>query len=200
MQVWDLIVVGAGVAGAAFAYQQGVDGRRVLLLERDLRCACGRCAFATWVVVVLVMGLVLVACGGWLVAQAWCLIIYMHSMVHFSQASSGGSCTHTHAEPPIHACLHASMHTSLLRVLRAYPPPNLPPSPLPPPHTSTPPSMPCSQPDRIVGELLQPGGYMILKRMGLEACVNGIDAQKVYGYCMFKGEGEAKVAYPLEGV
>lgn len=46
MQVWDLIVVGAGVAGAAFAYQQGVDGRRVLLLERDLRCACGRCAFA----------------------------------------------------------------------------------------------------------------------------------------------------------
>lgn len=35
-QVWDLVVVGAGVAGAAFAYQQGREGRRVLLLERDL--------------------------------------------------------------------------------------------------------------------------------------------------------------------
>lgn len=36
LQVWDLIIVGAGVAGAAFAYQQGCSGRRVLLLERDL--------------------------------------------------------------------------------------------------------------------------------------------------------------------
>jgi hypothetical protein len=35
-QVWDIIVVGAGIAGASFAYQQGRDGRRVLLLERDL--------------------------------------------------------------------------------------------------------------------------------------------------------------------
>ena len=35
-QVWDMIIVGAGVAGAAFAYQQGCSGRRVLLLERDL--------------------------------------------------------------------------------------------------------------------------------------------------------------------
>ena len=31
-----MIIVGAGVAGAAFAYQQGCSGRRVLLLERDL--------------------------------------------------------------------------------------------------------------------------------------------------------------------
>jgi hypothetical protein len=36
-----------------------------------------------------------------------------------------------------------------------------------------------SQPDRIVGELLQPGGYLMLKRLGLEHAVDGIDAQKV---------------------
>ena len=36
-----------------------------------------------------------------------------------------------------------------------------------------------SQPDRIVGELLQPGGYLMLKRLGLAECTEGIDAQKV---------------------
>ena len=88
-----MIIVGAGVAGAAFAYEQGKQGRRVLVIERDLR-----------------------------------------------------------------------------------------------------------QPDRIIGELLQPGGYLALKRLGLEHCVEGIDAQKVYGYCMFKNGKEAKVSYPTEGM
>jgi squalene monooxygenase len=91
-QVWDLIVVGAGIAGTTFACEQGRQGRKTLLLERDLR-----------------------------------------------------------------------------------------------------------QPDRIVGELLQPGGYLALKRLGLERCVEGIDAQRVKGYCMFKDGAVAKVAYPLEG-
>ena len=36
-----------------------------------------------------------------------------------------------------------------------------------------------AQPDRIVGELLQPGGYLALKRLGLAHAVLGIDAQKV---------------------
>ena len=36
-----------------------------------------------------------------------------------------------------------------------------------------------AQPDRIVGELLQPGGYLALKRLGLAGAVLGIDAQKV---------------------
>jgi squalene monooxygenase len=36
-----------------------------------------------------------------------------------------------------------------------------------------------AQPDRIVGELLQPGGYLMLKRLGLAGAVLGIDAQKV---------------------
>lgn len=92
-QVWDVIVVGAGVAGAAFAHQQGKDGRKVLLLDRDL-----------------------------------------------------------------------------------------------------------NQPDRIVGELLQPGGYLMLKRMGLESTLDGIDAQRVQGYCMFKDIKCAKVFYPTEGM
>lgn len=34
------------------------------------------------------------------------------------------------------------------------------------------------QPNRIIGELLQPGGYLMLKRLGLAHCVDGIDAQK----------------------
>lgn len=89
---WDVIIVGAGVAGASLAYALGNEGRRVLLLERDL-----------------------------------------------------------------------------------------------------------SEPVRIVGELLQPGGYLKLKELGLEHCVDGIDAQKVYGYAMYKDDGEALVGYPLEG-
>lgn len=36
-----------------------------------------------------------------------------------------------------------------------------------------------SQPDRIVGELLQPGGYLVLKKLGLESCTENIDAVKV---------------------
>ena len=36
-----------------------------------------------------------------------------------------------------------------------------------------------TQPDRRVGELLQPGGYLMLKRLGLESCVDGIDSIKV---------------------
>ncbi|KAJ7543689.1 hypothetical protein O6H91_09G048500 [Diphasiastrum complanatum] len=53
--------------------------------------------------------------------------------------------------------------------------------------------------DRIVGELLQPGGYMKLLELGLEDCVEEIDSQTVFGYALFKSEAHAKVAYPLEG-
>eukprot|EP00884_Botryococcus_braunii_P022031 jgi/Botrbrau1/8511/Bobra.0029s0015.1 len=35
-QEWDLIIVGAGVAGCALAHTQGKDGRRVLIVERNL--------------------------------------------------------------------------------------------------------------------------------------------------------------------
>ncbi|KAF8886320.1 SE-domain-containing protein [Infundibulicybe gibba] len=40
------------------------------------------------------------------------------------------------------------------------------------------------EPDRIVGELLQPGGVAALKQLGLRACLDGIDAITVKGYCV----------------
>lgn len=55
------------------------------------------------------------------------------------------------------------------------------------------------QPDRIVGELLQPGGYLMLKKMGLEDCTREIDAQEVYGYALFKGNSAFNILYPTEG-
>lgn len=35
-----------------------------------------------------------------------------------------------------------------------------------------------TEPDRIVGELLQPGGYLKLKELGMEDAVEGIDSVK----------------------
>ncbi|KEH35856.1 putative squalene monooxygenase [Medicago truncatula] len=87
----DIIIVGAGVAGSALAYTLGKDGRRVLIIERDL-----------------------------------------------------------------------------------------------------------NEPDRIVGELLQPGGYLKLIELGLDDCVEKIDAQKVFGYALFKDGKHTRLSYPLE--
>ncbi|KAL5855220.1 hypothetical protein ACOSQ3_005052 [Xanthoceras sorbifolium] len=55
-----------------------------------------------------------------------------------------------------------------------------------------------SEPDRIVGELLQPGGYLKLMELGLEDCVGDIDAQSVYGYALFMDGKTIKLSYPLE--
>jgi len=41
-----------------------------------------------------------------------------------------------------------------------------------------------SEPDEIIGELLQPGGVGKLKEMGLEEALSGIDAQPIQGYAM----------------
>lgn len=41
-----------------------------------------------------------------------------------------------------------------------------------------------SQPDRIVGELLQPGGVAALERLGMKDCLDGFDATPVEGYCV----------------
>lgn len=87
----DIVVVGAGVAGAALAYALGKDGRKVHVIERDLR-----------------------------------------------------------------------------------------------------------EPNRIVGELLQPGGYLKLIELGIEDCVEEIGAQKVFGYALYKDGKNTKLAYPLE--
>nr|BBE15483.1 squalene epoxidase [Polygala tenuifolia] len=55
-----------------------------------------------------------------------------------------------------------------------------------------------SEPDRIVGELLQPGGYLKLVELGLQDCVEDIDAQRVFGYALFKDGKDIRLAYPLE--
>ncbi|KAF3439096.1 hypothetical protein FNV43_RR17371 [Rhamnella rubrinervis] len=55
-----------------------------------------------------------------------------------------------------------------------------------------------TEPDRIVGELLQPGGYLKLIELGLEDCVEKIDAQKIFGYALFKDGKKTRLSYPLE--
>ncbi|RDX66123.1 hypothetical protein CR513_55144 [Mucuna pruriens] len=55
-----------------------------------------------------------------------------------------------------------------------------------------------TEPDRIVGELLQPGGYLKLIELGLEDCVDEIDAQQVFGYALFKDGKHTRLSYPLE--
>ncbi|CAK9145012.1 unnamed protein product [Ilex paraguariensis] len=54
--------------------------------------------------------------------------------------------------------------------------------------------------DRIVGELLPPGGYLKLIELDLEDCVNGIDAQRVLGYALFKDGKSTRLSYHLKGL
>jgi len=54
-----------------------------------------------------------------------------------------------------------------------------------------------SEPDRIVGELLQPGGVKALTKLGLRDCLEGIDAIPEHGYqVMYRDE---KVLIPYLG-
>ncbi|OCT75038.1 squalene monooxygenase [Xenopus laevis] len=55
------------------------------------------------------------------------------------------------------------------------------------------------EPDRIVGELLQPGGYQVLKDLGLGDAVEGLDAHVVHGYVVhdFESKAEVEIPYPL---
>ncbi|KAJ3268783.1 hypothetical protein HDV01_002297 [Terramyces sp. JEL0728] len=48
------------------------------------------------------------------------------------------------------------------------------------------------EPDRIVGELLQPGGVEALRQMNME----GIDGIAVYGYAVIKKDAEVVLPYP----
>ncbi|KAL8767168.1 MAG: hypothetical protein Q9209_006259 [Squamulea sp. 1 TL-2023] len=53
------------------------------------------------------------------------------------------------------------------------------------------------EPDRIVGELLQPGGVQALKKLGLRDCLEDIDAIRVKGYeVIYYGNG-VEIPYPL---
>ena len=54
------------------------------------------------------------------------------------------------------------------------------------------------EPDRIVGELLQPGGVSALKELGIEECLEEIDSIRVQGYeVIYYGEG-VEIKYPRE--
>ncbi|KAL1926909.1 hypothetical protein VTP01DRAFT_5239 [Rhizomucor pusillus] len=55
-----------------------------------------------------------------------------------------------------------------------------------------------SEPDRIVGELLQPGGVNALKQLGLEDCIEGIDGIPCYGYAVFRNNEIVDIPYPVE--
>lgn len=52
------------------------------------------------------------------------------------------------------------------------------------------------QPDRIVGELLQPGGYRALSDLGLQDCVEGLDEHTVKGYVIHDLKTGAQVVVP----
>ncbi|KAK2467148.1 hypothetical protein APHAL10511_000697 [Amanita phalloides] len=53
-----------------------------------------------------------------------------------------------------------------------------------------------AEPDRIVGELLQPGGVMALRRLGLEPCLENMDAIPVHGYCVYDNGKSVHIPYP----
>ncbi|XP_020652178.3 squalene monooxygenase [Pogona vitticeps] len=52
------------------------------------------------------------------------------------------------------------------------------------------------EPDRIVGELLQPGGYRALKELGLAEAVEGIDGHVINGYIIHDLESKSEVEIP----
>ena len=53
-----------------------------------------------------------------------------------------------------------------------------------------------AEPDRIVGELLQPRGVEAMKIMGMEECLEGIDAVPAYGYCVVNEGKNVRIPYP----
>ncbi|KAF9582415.1 Squalene epoxidase [Lunasporangiospora selenospora] len=52
-----------------------------------------------------------------------------------------------------------------------------------------------SEPDRIVGEYLQPAGYNALKELGLADCLEGIDAIPTLGYGVIRGQERVHIPY-----
>ena len=56
------------------------------------------------------------------------------------------------------------------------------------------------EPDRIVGELLQPGGVQALTELGLRGCLEDIDAIKVKGYGVSYYDELVHIPYPANAV
>ncbi|ELU04561.1 hypothetical protein CAPTEDRAFT_127930, partial [Capitella teleta] len=53
------------------------------------------------------------------------------------------------------------------------------------------------EPDRIVGELLQPGGCIALRKLGLGECLEGFDAHTIKGYVIhYEGGKRVDIPYP----
>lgn len=52
-----------------------------------------------------------------------------------------------------------------------------------------------SEPDRIIGELMQPGGIQALEQLKLGHLLEGIDAQEVNGYNLIKGNDRFTIEY-----
>jgi squalene monooxygenase len=57
-----------------------------------------------------------------------------------------------------------------------------------------------NEPDRIVGELLQPGGVAALEKLAMGECLEGIDAIPVKGYRVFYRGESITFWYPPVGV
>jgi squalene monooxygenase len=55
-----------------------------------------------------------------------------------------------------------------------------------------------AEPDRIVGELLQPGGVKALTKLGLRDCLDGIDAIPEYGYQVIYKDERVLIPYVEE--
>ncbi|KAG8999033.1 Squalene epoxidase [Tulasnella sp. JGI-2019a] len=53
-----------------------------------------------------------------------------------------------------------------------------------------------AEPNRIVGELLQPGGMNALRELGLEDCVENIDAISTFGYAVLYKGTTIHIPYP----
>ncbi|KIJ60517.1 hypothetical protein HYDPIDRAFT_183572 [Hydnomerulius pinastri MD-312] len=53
-----------------------------------------------------------------------------------------------------------------------------------------------SEPDRIVGELLQPAGVAALQKLGMESALEGFDAIPVHGYCVVQSSRNVHIPYP----
>ncbi len=53
--------------------------------------------------------------------------------------------------------------------------------------------------ERMIGELLQPGGVIKLRELGLEHLLDELDAQEIEGYALFMNGDSFKISYPEEG-
>ncbi|KAL1226163.1 Squalene epoxidase 5 [Cardamine amara subsp. amara] len=54
------------------------------------------------------------------------------------------------------------------------------------------------EPERMVGEIMQPGGRLMLSKLGLQDCLEEIDAQKATGLAIYKDGKEAVASYPVD--